>query len=343
MKMGESNMKKRIILLLSFTCLLSACGKESTIIEKEVAVSEETAQAENPEVIEVDKNLLSVEVTVPEKWMGDGEISQEEVEAIALEKGYENAILNADGSVTYKMSKRKHQEILDEMKQGIEDSCNEMINGEDAVESFQKIEFNDSLTEFSVYVDSSKFGNFDTFNSFVFYMTGAYYQIFNCVPSDKLDVKVDYIDKDTNDILSSGKMSDAKTSSKEPDDVISEIDAIKEVENWYIGDVWNNFVDFASYREDGLDCTGSEIDIDFAYSQFKKKYELKEKYDTFIASLPDDYTELKESWNKMSEQISLIYNDLEVNGVVQGGPPLNLSLLEQYSDVFEEQVYSLDK
>ena len=51
-------------------------------------------------------------------------------------------------------------------------------------------------------------------------------------------------------------------------------DAMSVISNWYIGDIWNNFVDFQSYRQSGLDCTGSKIDIDFAYKNLKNSYKL---------------------------------------------------------------------
>lgn len=123
---------------------------------------------------------------------------------------------------------------------------------------------------------------------------------------------------------------------------IDPVEKLKEINNWYVGDVWNNFVDFASYKKDGKDCTGSDIDIEFAYEKFLKSYELKDEYDSYIESLDDEYSEIKDTWLKMKEQIELIYIDLETNGVENDGSSLQLDYLNQYGSYFWDLVYGLE-
>lgn len=145
----------------------------------------------------------------------------------------------------------------------------------------------------------------------------------------------------------SGKSLKCKVTAKESSNLKgkSAKEAINTINNWYIGDVWNNFVDFQSYRQTGLDCTGSKIDIDFAYKNFKKSYKLKKEYDAYIQSLGSDYSEIKDTWFLMKEQIEIIYADLEENGLENDGSYLDLDLLGQYSDHFygvvNELVYGL--
>ncbi len=118
-------------------------------------------------------------------------------------------------------------------------------------------------------------------------------------------------------------------------------EAINIINNWYIGEVWNNFVDFQSYRLTGLNCTGSKIDINYAYKNFKKSYKLKEEYDVYIACLDSNYSEIKDTWSLMKKQIEIIYADLEENGVKKDGSYLDLDLLSQYSDRLYNLVYEL--
>ena len=118
-------------------------------------------------------------------------------------------------------------------------------------------------------------------------------------------------------------------------------EAINTINNWYIGEIWNNFVDFQSYRLTGLDCTGSKIDINFAYKNFKKSYKLKEEYDVYIACLGSNYSEIKDTWSLMKKQIEIICADLEENGVKKDDSYLDLDLLSQYSDKFYELVNEL--
>lgn len=344
-------MKRKLLsLIIAVSTVLTACGSTETTVEKEQPVIEEATTVETVSeelstednsttaAISVDENLFTVEITVAKEWLGE-DVTQESLDLNVTENGFESATLNADGSVTYKMSKKKHNEFLEEMKKTTEESCNNLINGEDAIESFEKITFNDDLTKFDIYVDKETFSDWDTFSTLVFYMCGGYYQAFNGVAGDDIDVEVNYIDNDTNDILESGKLSDsgesstAKSSSQDASEV-SVDDMLFEIENWYIGDIWNNIVDFNTYRLTGKDCTGSDIDIEFAYDTFKESYALKEEYSTYISSLSDEYADLKEVWTKMNEQIELIYTDLETNGLTQSGTGLNTDLLSQYSQTF---------
>lgn len=115
---------------------------------------------------------------------------------------------------------------------------------------------------------------------------------------------------------------------------------MKEFQNWYVG-IWNNFVDFDSYIASGKDCTGSDIDIEFAYERFKPEWELKEEYSDYVSSLSDDYSNLKDCWLRMDEQMNLIYEKIESNGIEEGGERLGLSLLDQYSEAFYEEIRGL--
>lgn len=342
-------MKRKLILLfLTISIISVACGRTETTIEKEsqadsdTIVQESFSEESSTEVsstsaISVDENLLSVEITISKDFLGT-EVTQESLDQSLAENGFDSATLNDDGSVTYKMSKKKHKEFLDELKKSLEETCNNLINGEDAVESFERITFNDDMTKFDVYVDKASFSDWDSFSTLGFYMYGSYYQAFSGVKGEDIDVEVNYIDKDTDEIITSSKLSDSPSSTSDESEISVE-DKLFEIENWYTGDIWNNFVDFDSYRLTGKDCTGSEIDIEFAYKNFKKSYAKKDEYDSYISSLSDEYADLKEAWEKMNEQIELIYADLEANGISEGGDRLSLSLLQQYADAFDDYIY----
>jgi hypothetical protein len=59
-----------------------------------------------------------------------------------------SAKLNDDGSVTYKMTKGQHKEVMEGIKESIEEALGEMIASEDY--SFTKIEPNSDFTKFKV-------------------------------------------------------------------------------------------------------------------------------------------------------------------------------------------------
>lgn len=118
--------------------------------------------------------------------------------------------------------------------------------------------------------------------------------------------------------------------------------SLKEIEGWLIGDIWNEgFCDFYHYEENGKSSLGENIDIDFALSRFKKKYEKKVEYDAYINSLPDSYDTLKETWNKLCVEMDTLY-DYYKNGVTQSGIATDTALFVQYRDAFSEDIKSVD-
>ena len=106
-------MKRKVLsLIIAVSIAITACGKAETTA-KEQSI-EETTNAETisqesstTAAISVDENLFTVEITVAKEWLGS-EITQESLDLNVIKNGFESATLNNDGSVTYKMTKKKH-------------------------------------------------------------------------------------------------------------------------------------------------------------------------------------------------------------------------------------------
>ena len=105
--------------------------------------------------ITVDKNLFSVNVTVPASFYAGTKITQDELNADTAKKGYGKAKLNADGSVSFRMSKSQHKAALADMKKSIEDFLQESVN--DSPKIFREITYNKKISEFSVSVNKANF------------------------------------------------------------------------------------------------------------------------------------------------------------------------------------------
>ena len=179
-------MKKVIAIILALVMVMGlvACG--------ESAQQTDQNQSDGPKV---DEGLLNVEVTLPASFFED--MTAEEIQAEAEEEGYSKCVINDDGSVTYTMTKAKRQEMLDGFKQSIDETIEEMIHGEDAMESFQSIEYNDNLSEVTVYVDPATYTSLDAFSALAFFFMGAYYQVFSGTDPDTVDVVVNFVDNET--------------------------------------------------------------------------------------------------------------------------------------------------
>lgn len=192
------------VIILSLS--ISACGNEADEgIENETNLVETESLEENTS-IEVDENLLTVDITLPPSFFQD--MTEEEIIANAKEEGYKSTKVNDDGSVTYKMSKAKRKEMLKDMKISIDESIEELLEGEERVESFVEIEYNDNLSKVDIYVDPELYSEWDSFYTVQFYMFGAFYQTFDGVASEDIDVIVNFIDNTTNDVINTGSYKD---------------------------------------------------------------------------------------------------------------------------------------
>lgn len=178
-------MKKWLIsLLIVCAFFLASCGKE----EKK---SDESG-------IEVEKGIMNVELTLPAGFF-EGQ-SEEEIIAAAKEKGIKEAKVNEDGSVYYKMSKKEHSKMLKEMKSGIDESIQEISNGED-YPSIKKITYNQDLTEFNLTVVRESYDQgLESFAVYGLILSGMYYNIFNGVAEDDVEITFNFIDEATNEI-----------------------------------------------------------------------------------------------------------------------------------------------
>ena len=205
--------KKHLIIAAAALALsLSACGSsaktsQTTAAEQsaESAEAESTTERDDLEAIgdvEVDQNLFDVVLTIPADYIG--ETTQEELEAEAAEGGYK-VVLNDDGSATYTMTKQQHKEMMDGIRDSINQSLNEMIGSED-YPNFTAIEANEDFTSFTITTSASELSLTDGISVIGFYMYGGLYNIFNGTPVD--NIHVDFVNADSGEIISSSYSSE---------------------------------------------------------------------------------------------------------------------------------------
>lgn len=206
---------KTLLTLLSISILFAGCNTstETTVERASVSPSSSIAETESssessPDTLAEEK-LLSVEVTIPAVFYEeDGEeMTQEKVDQTVSDNGFKSGVLNSDGSVTFSMSKSQHAEFLQSLKDATEETAAGFVDGDDRIESFTKITFNGDLSEFKIYVDSATYTDFDSISALAFYFAGQYYQLFSGVPFENTEVIIDFIDKDTNEVITTGSLS----------------------------------------------------------------------------------------------------------------------------------------
>ncbi|MNI00086.1 hypothetical protein D3C73_528730 [compost metagenome] len=149
--------------------------------------------------IEVDKGILNVKVTLPES-MFKGQ-NTDEVIAKAKEDGVGEVTKNDDGSLTYKMTKSKHKEMMKEVESSLLKSIDDMKNSGN-FKSIKDVSHNKSYSEYTISVDQKAYKNsFDAFASLGLGITGMYYQLFNGVSVDDYKVTISVKDADTGNVF----------------------------------------------------------------------------------------------------------------------------------------------
>lgn len=133
--------------------------------------------------------------------------------------------------------------------------------------------------------------------------------------------------------------SDEMDSDTGSDDAVSQIG---DVRNWLVGDVWNDGIcDMSHYYENGKNSLGQTMDPDFTLSQLGKTMSEKNEYNDMMNKLPDEYAEITGLWNKIMEQVDMLYAEIQSRGTEVTGSGLDTGLYQQYFSAFDDMYYEL--
>lgn len=193
-------MKKNILGMLLIALLLSACASDGGGNNKAAdAEPTETATEKTESAAGVSKGLLNVEVTIPAEFFEEDELI--DIAAQAEEEDGKVTTINDDGSVTYKMTKAQHKEMMKEMKVNLEEYVDELIVDDDFA-SIHDVTYNKNFSKFTMTVDQEAFENsFDGFAVLGVGMGGMFYQLYDGVNADKMNVAIDTVDESTGEVI----------------------------------------------------------------------------------------------------------------------------------------------
>ncbi|MBF7096660.1 DUF4878 domain-containing protein [Alkalibacter mobilis] len=124
----------------------------------------------------------------------------------------------------------------------------------------------------------------------------------------------------------------------EMDDDSDPVYALYDIDNYIIGDLWNDgFIDISYFLETGKGSMDQELDVELTIQQLGKSMEKKPEYDEFINGLDDEYSAIKEVWNKLSAEADKLYDQID-----SGASTISVDLFRQYMDAFSEMVYEIE-
>ncbi len=144
----------------------------------------------------------NVEITFPAFYYADeeGNVSEQAVTEEVAANGYEGYTADENG-VTFTMTSKKHSEQVKALKAAFEQNATGMIKGENAITCFDKILYNDNLSEISVYVDPDVFTSEHLTVGYDLCALGAYYQMFCGADKDAVEAFVYFYNKYTDEII----------------------------------------------------------------------------------------------------------------------------------------------
>ncbi len=194
-------MKKWMLGVTMTVTLLAACGDGTTDNKGNDVENQEKGET-SEEGVSVDKGLLDVEINLPATFF-EGQ-TEEEIIADATEDGAKDVKINADGSITYKLSKKEHKKLLSEMETSLIESIQEIVDSSD-FPSIKEISFNKDFTEFDMKVDQATFENsFDSLAPFTLLLGSAYYHALSGKDDSEYKMEINYIDEVTGETFNKG-------------------------------------------------------------------------------------------------------------------------------------------
>lgn len=155
-------------------------GQESSSAEGSAEQEDEWEDEDAAELaalgkVETENGILTVSITIPAELVG--ETTQEDLDASKGEL-YQSAVLNDDGSVTYKMTKKQHRAMLEGLAEAADESAQELIDDNENY-TIAAVTHNDDCTEFNVTLDGTEIGFGDYFATYAFFMNGLLYGQFS--------------------------------------------------------------------------------------------------------------------------------------------------------------------
>lgn len=175
----------------------SADEDASSADEGASSAQDEATPAQDGEMPADDVQGESIEITIPSAFVEEG-TTQESLDADKAESGFTSAVLNEDGSVTYKMSEETHRKMMESIKANLTQSLNAMV-GSEGYPSFEQVTANDDYTEFTVSVSSSELGLSESMSVLAFFMLGGLYHAFNGTEPD--DIAVSFVNAETGEVI----------------------------------------------------------------------------------------------------------------------------------------------
>lgn len=217
---------RKLAALLACTLVLAACSTEDAADSNGGSASSSAAEAETTTdsqsgatssessegaeesatdgEIEINKGLLNVEILLPADFVSffSGGGSPESALTEISDEGFDDAVVNSDGSILLKMSRLRYERLMDEQRSSLEQYLEEITGPESGI---TQAEANRDFTEFTITVDRANASQETLDNlawlSFALTLFTGIYQIFDGNSPDETQLRVEYVDAASGEVF----------------------------------------------------------------------------------------------------------------------------------------------
>lgn len=198
---GGLKMKKTAIFLVISMLIMTMAGCAGKNENQESQDAAEKQSEEQQEEVSVDKNLLSIEITLPPDLAGD--LSDFDKETYLSENpGMTDAEVLADGSLKLTMSRAKHEELMEEMRESVDEALNALMTDEET-SYIKDVRRSDDYRKVDVMVDREEYENAFDLSALTIMMSVAMYQVFE---GEEFNLLIRYMDEKTEEVLEEVKL-----------------------------------------------------------------------------------------------------------------------------------------
>ena len=124
--------------------------------------------------IEVDEGLLNVTIIFPASMFED--MTDFDPDAYTEENNFKETVINEDGSISVTMSKRRHNELVAEMETVVEETFQDLIEGENTP-YVKEITASKGYRTVTVSVDKETYKSSWDFTPFMIWISVGFYQL----------------------------------------------------------------------------------------------------------------------------------------------------------------------
>ncbi len=191
-------MKKMFCLFMVTGLMLTACGKEDTLVTKvaQDEIVEETMQDTEPSRTTDTDEPYDVLLTLPPGYLG--KVTQDYLDKIAVQNHYLSITLNTDGSVTYIMTQSQHENMMDGVRNSISDSIEAILDGT-TYPNFTDIVASDDYTVFTVTTKGESIDYTEQYSVKLLFGCGQMYNDYNGTPAE--NIHIDFVNEDSGEII----------------------------------------------------------------------------------------------------------------------------------------------